>query len=954
MLDLTELRPTAALVMPRGRRAAPVTEASPSASSLLPPVVPNATISSASFSAPQASTSLDAAPLPVAPILPRIDPQPFATSTQPAAKKRGRPSKAPAPPSPSALANSDTIDSSTPFTYPDLADTDTNPLLLPCYLPSLLSSPQLFQHVLHHFGLFGMRFAVLAEGIGTTSGTLSAVLNRKYLFKAIGVVKAIREWMSRRDQRIARLIATDIQQRWPRNQQQQPVPADESKDDMQTDSEQQPIDWEQPAFSKEAMEPLLAELGSGLKYGLLMDFLRHRMSVTKKQKVEDMLMEYIKRLEAEWDARQAAGQQKVKKEKAVRVKKESRPQQTQESALLRTSGRPERANSQHYYNEAALAGEEASDEMQDEDVHVDFITAETAEEAEDDEDSESEGERVKDEEEEEGSTQKKKKKKKKKKWKKSEPRASSGGGKVYSVNSQRRWVTRRPFQSPFSKPSWSLQPFVTHPFDAASYSASALSFLASSEPVTLQPFTSTLSRSSASSSSAAPSLLLHAGGSIDAMAWAPVGSPSVSPSTATHYLLVAPSNSKYRTYTPYSGKGVLCLWRVEQQAEATMALAIEHERGGVMDMRWYPQGVWQEEGSGEGKGRLGVAAVGFTDGSVVVFAVPHSLAAEAEMRAVQLASLPHVVLVPPPLDCRLSLPVPLPTSLAFTTHESPAYLAIGQSHSAVVVYALSCFDPASSSPAPAPSFHLTPRLGHQAVRGLTFSPVNPHQLLLATGQGDILLIDLRSPFHPVTSIPAHTSEPITSLHWLSSRPSSLLTSSRNRPRLHFLLHEAGDIRTLPLRGLTSLRSGTQRQDAGTCWSVDVLEDEAGGSTLAACGWSDGRVDLVGWRTADSELDKPHCRIRRLCWFGWARGDGEASRQLATGEGGSAQPVVSRARIGVEELDDERRVELSAVEMAMDEEVAVHHVQANLNVDFPRQFAVGGLAGIIRIQQVSDM
>ena len=897
-----------------------------------------------------------------APLLPRVSQHataPLPQPTPPNKKKRGRSSTTTSTSSPTPPAEDTidvTIDAAASFTYPDPADTDTNPLLLPCYLPSILPSPHLFQHVLHHFGRFHLRFTGLANAIHTTSGTLSAVLHRKYAFKAIGVVKGIREWMSGRDANIARLIAADIKQRWASKQRQQEA-GDERKEQPETkeakegeQEQEEAIDWEHPAFRKEAVEPLLPDVDSGLKYGPLMDFLRHRVSVAKKQKVEDMLVEYIGRLEAEREQQSAIEHEAVvKREAAVENKDGSESRHAAEAAPLNARGRPKRVNSAHYYNEEALAGEDLSadahDErkegLQDEDVQLEELEMDETKETEDDEDS------VKAE----GDSDARRMTKKRR----SGSRPSTGGGYLYPVSDEPRWPARHPFQSPLSRPAWSIRPFVTHPFDAASSMTSAtatLSFQASGTHVTLQPFTAISSPSSTSTD--APSLLLHAGGSIDAMAWAPVGSPAVSPSAATHYLLVAPSHTKYRSFTPCSGKGVLCLWRVRQQLNATLVLAIEHDRGGVMDLRWYPRGVWQEEGSGEGRGRLGVLAVGFTDGSVVVLAVPHPLPDEVGARVLQLTSLPHVVLVPPPLDCRLPLPVPVPTSLAFSPHASPAYLAIGQSHSAVVVYALSCLDPASSSPLPAPSFHLTPRLGHQAVRALTFSPANPHQLLLATGQGDILVIDLRSPFHPIAAIPGHTSEPMTALHCLSSRPSVLVTASRNRPRLHFLLQEAGDIRVAPLRGLSSLRSGTQRQDAGTCWCVDVLEDEERGATLAVCGWSDGRVDVVGWRTAESELDRPQCRIRRLCWLGWTRPDDEGQRRLLLGEGGTSQQLTGRTKINLPELDNEQRVELSGVEMALDEQLAVHHVRANPNVVFPRQIAVGGLAGIVRIQQVSDM
>ena len=906
---------------------------------------------------------LDSSPTSLAPILPRNNqpsndapPPPDAQPSQRANKKRGRPAAAtstslPQQPLPTSDLLDLAIDAAASFTYPDPADSDSNPLLLPCYLPSILPSPQLFQHVLHHFGLFHLRFTGLANAIHSTPGTLSAVLHRKYAFKALGVVKGIREWMSSRDTYIARLIAADIKRRWQRQQQQHPT--DEDTKAEQHDDQQQAVDWDHPAFGKEAVESMLSTLHSGLKYGLLMDYLQHRMSVTKKQRVEDILVEHITRLEAERDSEQTGiAQQPVeKKERAEQKKNKKKKKKTEGKTPRVTASVPSSASERPRRSTVALVREEPSDErlavhddqFEDEDVQLEEVGAD---EAKEDGIKEEEEELTDETNDERRSMQKNKR----------GPRPGATGIPVYILSDESRWPSRHPFPSPFSRPSWSIGPIVTHSFDPTSYVMSDspnLSFQASGSPVTLQPFTAISSVSATHPATA--SLLLHAGGSIDAMAWAPVGSPSVSPSAATHYLLVAPSHTKYRSYTPYSGKGVLCLWRVKQQREAAMVLAIEHDRGGVMDMCWYRHGVWQEEGNGDGQGRLGVLAVGFTDGSVVVLAVPHPRPDEPGMRAVHLVSLPHVVLVPPPVDCRLLLPIPVPTSLAFSPHSSPTYLAIGQSHSAVVVYALSCLDPASSSSPPAPSFHLTPRLGHQAVRALTFLPTNPHQLLMATGQGDILLIDLRSPFHPIATIPANTSDPITALHCLAARPSVIVTATRNRPRLHFLLHEAGDIRTLPLRGLSSLRSGTQRPDAGTCWCVDVLEDEQFGATLAVCGWSDGRVDLIGWRTADSELESQgQSRIRRLCWLGWTRPDEANQRRLLLGEGGPSQQVAMRNKASVVEWDAEERVELSSVEMALDEQLAVHHVQANPNVIFPRQFAVGGLAGIVRIQQVSDM
>ena len=698
------------------------------------------------------------------------------------------------------------------------------------------------------------------------------------------------------------------------------------------------------------MESLLSDAVGGLKYELLMDFLRHRVSVTRKQKVEDTLVEYIARLEAEWNSSETAiaAATSVKEEKPDETKSE--PRQSPEAALPHARVRPRRAGSVRYYNEEALAGEELSDRLPDErkekerdrDVLPEDVEMHAADEAYDDEDVVDEAEHAS-EAELAPATKKKR-------------GPSSGAGHVYSLSHKPRWPTRHPFQSPFSRPSWSIKPFSTQPFDDAFFIDSAqpaLSFIASGKPVTLPPFTAITSSSSDR---------FHRTVSIVACWWGDRCDGLGSCRLAFSLPVVCHSLPARRTvqhqvslvYTAHWNWHAVFCGVSKQQSDAAMALAIEHDRGGVMDMRWYPQGVWQKEGSGEAQGRLGLLAVGFTDGSVVVLAVPHPRPNEAGMRLAQLSSLPHVVLVPPPLDCRLSLPVPLPTSLAFSCHASPAYLAIGQSHSAVVVYTLSSLDPASSSTSPVPSFHLTPRLGHQAVRALTFSPANPHQLLMATMQGEILLLDLRCPFHPIATIPAYTSDPITTLHYFTSRPSVILTSSRNRPRLHFLLHEAGDIRSLPLRGLSSVRSGPQRQDLGTCWCVDVLEDEECGATIAVCGWSDGRVDLIGWRTADSELDKSQCRVRRLCWLGWTRPDDDGQRQLLLGEGGPCKQLTGRGKVDVAELNDEQRVELTAVEAALDEHVAVHHVAANPNVVFPRQFAVGGLASVVRIQQVSDM
>ena len=971
--------------MPRAKRSVQQTAAAPppataaeTAVSFTPPfsgasALPILPLSSASFAISE-HAPLPGSSFAVAPLLPRINqqadnpqPEPIVKSEQqlPARnKKRGRPfksasstsspssSSSPPQPPPEDVIDT-TIDAAASHTYPDPADTDTNPAILPAYLPSLLPSPDLFQHVLHHFSAFHLRYGGLASAIATTSGTLSAVLHRKYAFKAIGVVRGLREWMSRRDEQVARLIAADIRRQWVQRQgdvQQQQQQQQQAGDEKQ----QQSIEWEHPAFSREAVELLLPGMHSGLKYEVLMDFLRHRVSVTKKQRVEDMLVEYITKLEATDnsgdDSKQTAVKQEEKAAGSKKKKKKKKDEQPQPTVTgpLSASGRQQRPNSAQYYNEAALAGVEdyerpaSPDEAKAVKVDEDFVETEQPSADEDEEIVEKKIDETR----------------MAKKKRKGRPRSSTEDSHVYTLNDEPRWPTRTPFQSPFSHPSWSMRSTVTHPFDAASYSpagTAALSFQASGSPVTLQPFTAVSSPSS-SAPTATPSLLLHAGGSIDAIAWAPVGSPAVSPSATAHYLLVAPSHSKYRSYAPHSKPGVLCLWRVRQQNEAAMVLAIEHDRGGVMDMRWYPHGVWQEEGSGDGRGRLGVLAAGFTDGSVVVLAVPHPLPDEAGMRAVHLSSLPHVVLTSAPNDCRLSLPLPVPTSLAFSPHASPAYLAIGQSHSAVVIYALSTLNPASTSHPPAPSFHLIPRPGHQAVRALTFSATNPHHLLLATNQGDILLLDLRSPYHPLATIPAHTSEPITALHHLPTRPSALVTTSRNRPRLHFLLRETADVRTLALRGLPSLRGG---REGGTCWCVDVLSDEQCGATIAVCGWSDGRVDAIAWRTAESEVDTVGL-IRRVCWFGWGtggggEGGGSDGRRLVVGEGGGAVRV-SRVKVDVVELDGggEERVELSGVELALDEHLAVQHVQWNPNVIFPRQVAVGVLAGIVRIQQVNDM
>jgi len=193
-------------------------------------------------------------------------------------------------------------------------------------------------------------------------------------------------------------------------------------------------------------------------------------------------------------------------------------------------------------------------------------------------------------------------------------------------------------------------------------------------------------------SSAFSDWLIHAGGPVTALDWCPVGDSSHAASACDQYLAVATTAHRYRfANVRYASPHYVQLWRtpapsltnVTAQARTPeLALTFEHPFGVVLDLRWFPYGVWQpsESAAAAAPARLGVLAVASGDGAVYIYSVPHPT--NASERSGRIA---RVVLQP---QVKLAVPGANFWRIKWARHQRQRLLAISQD-GAVAVWDLS-------------------------------------------------------------------------------------------------------------------------------------------------------------------------------------------------------------------------------------------------------------------------
>ena len=869
-------------------------------------------------------------------------------------------------------------------TYPDPDDVDDNPVLLPRYLPSRLPSPSLFAHVLHHLSTFRLSQAPLQAALQTSSSTLSWVLKRKYQFKALGVVKGMREWMSDRDRQLVRLCCLGLREKWPRGA------GGEEKGRGGEGKEREDGSLTGPWLEPVHVRAVLERVAPTVACEELALYVRQELSVERKQLVEDALAPWLLQVEAEWKRKRLAAELAAAKAATAELEalvpalpnNEGVKEEGGAASKARTGRgrRPARRASAHVnYVEVG--------DSSDDDVLVAGV--QRAEEKRDDSWQQAEAEQPEEEESEEDRDSS---------LSDSSPSSQSSPKQAVKRRGYRRYshedaALTRDLQpsvvaahpSPFTDKAWSIADLPLQPFNPAVYAHpdySTLTFYANSTPLTLLPFIA---------ASAESSTFLHAGGPITALAYAPAGSPTHSPASEPHFLATAHSHSIHLSPYRWRGRGVVALWRVDGDSPR-LVMAITHDRGDVLAMEWFRAGVWEPEEEIEpGMGRerrLGVLALACSGGSVEVVMVPHPREEWKEAQAVELDALPHVSLPLPPLSRDLPLPAPVPTALTFSPHPSPPYLAVGASNGSLLVYSLRSMIPANAGPPPPPSHHLLPRLGHQPLRSLRWSPVNPYHVLMGTGDGYALIVDLRRPHLPLYHHSLTTDGPITALHWPACRPDLFLAAAGPAIRSCSLLSVA-DRAPLMLRGLQHVPVSP----TAVCWGMAVVEDgggvgggegggeDGGGVVVTVAVWSDGTVAAV--REEARGMGKAGAvgrgggssvglSVTTRKWRpgrggegvkgegeeeqgGGGEGEGEGELEVLNGcpaaWGGGKKGGLREKRMRMRPHRwGAKRVERGVV----DDGVAVMAVAVNPNVVYPRCIASGGLMGVVRLQRLGTL
>ncbi|XP_053917667.1 general transcription factor 3C polypeptide 2 isoform X2 [Cuculus canorus] len=276
------------------------------------------------------------------------------------------------------------------------------------------------------------------------------------------------------------------------------------------------------------------------------------------------------------------------------------------------------------------------------------------------------------------------------------------------------------------------------------------------------------------------------GGPVWAMEWC----PSPEGSVATQYLAVYCHRSMEETHSVaglHCGPALLQLWDLgslqpEQGSanKARLAYAIAADHGCVWDMKFCPSGAWEPPNTARKHpqmSRLGLLAVAFSDGRVVLYALPHASALRHSQRTqVKDGSLhKHIICK---VQCVATLQVGSIQagnvsecgqcfSLSWMPSKPHHHLAAGFYDGTVAIWNLLSKSLLQCVHQPDGSIKLYPFqcfLAHDhAVRSMEWCKANSNFLVTAGSDRKIKFWDLRRLYEPINSIKRFLS---TEVAWL--------------------------------------------------------------------------------------------------------------------------------------------------------------------------------------------
>ncbi|NXQ48118.1 TF3C2 factor, partial [Catharus fuscescens] len=467
------------------------------------------------------------------------------------------------------------------------------------------------------------------------------------------------------------------------------------------------------------------------------------------------------------------------------------------------------------------------------------------------------------------------------------------------------------------------------------------------------------------------------GGPVWAMEWCPTPEGSAAP----QYVAVSCHRSMEETHSVaglHSGPALLQIWdlgvlHTEQgsPSKARLAYAIAADYGCVWDMKFCPSGAWEPPTAARTHpqmSRLGLLAAAFSDGRVVVYALPHPGALHhAKTTQVKDGSLhKHLICK---VQCIATLQVGSIQagnasecgqcfSLSWMPSKPHHHLAAGFYDGTVAVWNLLTKSVLQCVPQPDASLKLYPFqcfLAHDhAVRSIEWCKADSNFLVTVGSDRKIKFWDLRRLYEPINSIKRFLS---TEVAWLL--PYNGITVAQDNCYapyglcgIHYI--DAGYLGFKAY--FVAPRKGTVWSISGSDWLNTVAAGDITGELVAAV-LPDLAVNPLNVKRS-SDRRFPVCKADLLpcCPDGAERAEQALPRTHSYSE------MVARSYIRFQDTDlrsfqnfpsrepmrrmhtQEMKAELSLDRLQME---ALHKVRFSPNLDSQAWLASGGQAGIVR-------